>query len=209
MAVYAGPVQALIDELGRLPGVGPKSAQRIAYFLLRLPIEDADRLAHSISEVKRRVSFCRRCFDVAETEPGAPAEEVLCALCRDPRRDTAVLCVVEEPKDVVAVEKTQRYRGRYHVLQGHLSPIEGIGGEQLRVRELLDRIGAESIAEIIVCTNPNIEGEATALYVAREVHERYPEMNVTRIASGLPVGGDLEYADELTLGRALEGRTTL
>ena len=209
MAVYAGPVQTLIDELGRLPGVGPKSAQRIAYFLLRLPTEDADRLATSISEVKRRVSFCRRCFDVAETDPDLPSEDVQSAICRDPRREGGVLCVVEEPKDVVAVEKTQRYRGRYHVLQGHLSPIEGIGGEQLRVRELLDRIVAESVSEIIVCTNPNIEGEATALYVAREVHERFPEMNVTRIASGLPVGGDLEYADELTLGRALEGRTTL
>ncbi|HUR78350.1 MAG TPA: recombination mediator RecR [Acidimicrobiales bacterium] len=209
MAVYAQSVQQLIDELGRLPGVGPKSAQRIAYHLLRLPAEDARRLADSIEEVKRRITFCRRCFDIAETDGTAQLEGVECGLCQDSRREDGVLCVVEEPKDVVAVEKTHRYRGRYHVLQGHLDPIRGVGGEQLRIAELVKRIDDESITEVIVCTNPNIEGEATALYVAKEVRERHAEVNVTRIASGLPVGGDLEYADELTLGRALEGRTAL
>ncbi len=208
MSVYASSVQTLIDELGRLPGVGPKSAQRIAYHLLRLPAEDAKRLADSIEEVKRRITFCRRCFDIAETD-GVSFDDVECGLCQDTRREDGVLCVVEEPKDVIAVEKTQRFRGRYHVLQGHLDPIRGIGGEQLRVGELIKRIEAEAITEVIVCTNPNIEGEATALYVAKEVGERNPDVSVTRIASGLPVGGDLEYADELTLGRALEGRTTL
>jgi recombination protein RecR len=208
VSVYAQSVQTLIDELGRLPGVGPKSAQRIAYHLLRLPAEDARRLAESIDEVKRRITFCRRCFDIAETD-GTPNAEVECGLCQDPRREDGVLCVVEEPKDVIAVEKTARYRGRYHVLQGHLDPIRGVGGEQLRVGELIKRIAAESVTEVIVCTNPNIEGEATALYVAKEVRDHNAEVKVTRIASGLPVGGDLEYADELTLGRALEGRVTL
>jgi recombination protein RecR len=208
VSVYAQSVQQLIDELGRLPGVGPKSAQRIAYHLLRLPKEDAQRLAASIEEVKRRITFCRRCFDIAETD-GSPSDDVECGLCQDTRREDGVLCVVEEPKDVVAVEKTQRYRGRYHVLQGHLDPIRGVGGEQLRISELIKRIDTESITEIIVCTNPNIEGEATALYVAKEVREGHPDVTVTRIASGLPFGGDLEYADELTLGRALEGRTSL
>ncbi len=212
MSVYASSVQTLIDELGRLPGIGPKSAQRLAYHLLRLPAEDACRLAESIEEVKRRITFCRRCFDIAETD-GTPINgdgaTVECGLCQDSRREDGVLCVVEEPKDVVAVEKTGRYKGRYHVLQGHLDPIRGIGGEQLRVGELIARIETEAISEIIVCTNPNIEGEATALFVAKEVRERYPDVKVTRIASGLPVGGDLEYADELTLGRALEGRVNL
>ena len=195
-ALYAGPVQELIDELGRLPGVGPKSAQRIAYHLLKLPTEDALRLARSISEAKARITFCTRCFNIAEGEE--------CALCLDTERDPAVVCVVEEPRDIVAVEKTHEYRGRYHVLQGAISPIEGIGPEQLRVKELLTRIDAEQITEVIVCTNPNIEGEATAMYLARLLKPL--GLRVTRIASGLPVGGDLEYADELTLGRALEGR---
>jgi recombination protein RecR len=208
VSVYAQSVQTLIDELGRLPGVGPKSAQRIAYHLLRLPAEDARRLSESIDEVKRRITFCRRCFDIAETD-GTMNADVECGLCQDPRREDGVLCVVEEPKDVIAVEKTSRFKGRYHVLQGHLDPIRGVGGDQLRVGELIKRIEAESITEVIVCTNPNIEGEATALYVAKEVRERHPDVKVTRIASGLPVGGDLEYADELTLGRALEGRVTL
>ena len=208
MSVYAASVQTLIDELGRLPGIGPKSAQRLAYHLLRLPAEDARRLAESIEEVKRRITFCRRCFDIAETD-GITTEGVECGMCQDPRREDGVLCVVEEPKDVVAVEKTNRYKGRYHVLQGHLDPIRGVGGEQLRVAELNKRIDAEAITEIIVCTNPNIEGEATAMYVAKEVREHHPDITVTRIASGLPVGGDLEYADELTLGRALEGRVNL
>jgi recombination protein RecR len=196
MPVYAGPVQELIDELGRLPGVGPKSAQRIAFYLLKLPREDALRLARAINEVKDRVSFCRRCFNVAEGEE--------CELCLDTRRDTTVVCVVEEPRDIVAVEKTGEFRGRYHVLQGAISPIEGIGPDQLRVKELLARLEPEEIAEVILCTNPNIEGEATAMYLSRLLKPL--GLRVTRIASGLPVGGDLEYADELTLGRALEGR---
>jgi recombination protein RecR len=197
--VYAPPVQSLIDELGRLPGVGPKSAQRIAFYLLKLPDEDAFRLARSITEAKEKVSFCRRCFNVCEGEE--------CAICLDSRRDGTVVCVVEEPRDVVAVEKTGEFRGRYHVLQGAISPLEGIGPDQIRVRELLTRLGAEEIAEVILCTNPNIEGEATAMYLARLLKPL--GIRVTRIASGLPVGGDLEYADELTLGRALEGRREL
>jgi recombination protein RecR len=194
--VYAGPVQQLIDELGRLPGIGPKSAQRIAFYLLKLPREDAERLARSIQEAKERISFCRRCFNIAEGE--------LCEICGDDRRDPAVICVVEESRDIVAVEKTQEFRGLYHVLQGAISPIEGVGPEQLRIKELLARLDAEGIKEIILCTNPNIEGEATAMYLARLFKPL--GVRVTRIASGLPVGGDLEYADELTLGRALEGR---
>ena len=194
--MYASAVQDLIDELGRLPGVGPKSAQRIAFHLLKLPTEDALRLARAISEMKARISFCRRCFNVAEGEA--------CEICLDDRRDAALVCVVEEPRDIVAVEKTREYRGRYHVLQGAISPIEGIGPEQLRVKELLLRVQAEGITEVILCTNPNIEGEATAMYLARLLAPA--GLKVTRIASGLPVGGDLEYADELTLGRALQGR---
>jgi recombination protein RecR len=194
--LYAGPVQDLIDQLGRLPGVGPKSAQRIAFYLLKLSKEDAERLADAIVEVKARISFCRRCWNVSEGE--------LCELCRDERRDPAIVCVVEEPRDIVAVEKTQEYRGLYHVLQGAISPIEGIGPEQLRVKELLARVDVEGIKEVILCTNPNLEGEATAMYLARLLKPL--GLSVTRIASGLPVGGDLEYADELTLGRALEGR---
>lgn len=196
MAVYAQPVQELIDELGRLPGVGPKSAQRIAFHLLKLPREDALRLARSITEVKDRVAFCARCFNIAEGDE--------CTICADAKRDDTVLCIVEEPRDIVAVEKTGEYRGRYHVLQGAISPIEGIGPDQLRVKELLERLGREQIDEVILCTNPNIEGEATAMYLSRLLQPLGTK--VTRIASGLPVGGDLEYADELTLGRALEGR---
>jgi recombination protein RecR len=194
--MYAGPVQDLIDELGRLPGVGPKSAQRIAFHLLKLPKDDALRLARSISEVKDRVSFCTRCFNIAEGDE--------CGICADPRRDTSVVCVVEEPRDIVAVEKTGEFKGRYHVLQGAISPIEGIGPDQLRVKELLARLDPEEITEIILCTNPNLEGEATAMYLGRLIKPL--GIRVTRIASGMPVGGDLEYADELTLGRALEGR---
>jgi recombination protein RecR len=202
--MYAAPVQDLIDELGRLPGVGPKSAQRIAFHLLKLPSEDALRLARSITVVKERVSWCRRCFNIAETSPDGPAESSECDICRDARRDASVLCVVEEPRDVIAIEKTREYRGRYHVLQGAISPLEGIGPERLRIRELLARLGPEEVAEVILCTNPNIEGDATAMYLAGLL--RPLGLKVTRIASGLPVGGDLEYADELTLGRALEGR---
>ncbi len=194
--VYAPPVQSLIDELGRLPGVGPKSAQRIAFHLLKLPDEDAFRLARSITEAKEKVSFCRRCFNVCEGEE--------CGICLDGRRDATVLCIVEEPRDVVAVEKTGEFKGRYHVLQGAISPLDGIGPDQIRVRELLTRLGHEEIVEVILCTNPNIEGEATAMYLARLLKPL--GIRTTRIASGLPVGGDLEYADELTLGRALEGR---
>jgi recombination protein RecR len=196
VAVYAGPVQDLIDELGRLPGIGPKSAQRIAFHLLKLDKQDALRLARAIAEVKDKVSFCRTCFNVSEGE--------LCTICSDPRRDATVVCVVEEPRDLVAVEKTREFSGRYHVLQGAISPIEGIGPDQLRIRELLGRIEGEGVAEVILCTNPNLEGEATAMYLGKLLKPL--GLRVTRIASGLPVGGDLEYADELTLGRALEGR---
>jgi recombination protein RecR len=196
MNVYEGPVQTLIDELGRLPGIGPKSAQRIAYYLLKAAPDDANRLAKAITEAKARVSWCRRCFNVAQGE--------LCGFCRDDRRDAALLCVVEEPRDIVAVERTHEFSGRYHVLQGAISPIEGIGPEQLRVKELLRRVGDESVTEVILATNPNIEGEATAMYLAKLLQPL--GVTVTRLASGLPVGGDLEYADEVTLGRALEGR---
>jgi recombination protein RecR len=196
VSVYDGVVQDLIDELGKMPGVGPKSAQRIAFHLLKLPKDDALRLARSIVEVKEKVAFCERCWNIAQGP--------LCAICRDDRRDSHVLCVVEEPRDIVAVERTREYRGRYHVLQGAISPIEGIGPDQLKVKDLLARIEPEGITEVILCTNPNIEGEATAMYLGRLLSPL--GMTVTRIASGLPVGGDLEYADELTLGRALEGR---
>ena len=196
MNFYEGPVQTLIDELGRLPGIGPKSAQRIAYYLLKAAPDDANRLAKAITEAKARVSWCRRCFNVAQGE--------LCGFCRDDRRDAALLCVVEEPPDIVAVERTHEFSGRYHVLQGAISPIEGIGPEQLRVKELLRRVGDESVTEVILATNPNIEGEATAMYLAKLLQPL--GVTVTRLASGLPVGGDLEYADEVTLGRALEGR---
>ena len=194
--MYTGPLQILVDELGRLPGIGPKSAQRIAFHLLKVAPEDAVRLAEAIIAVKERITLCPRCFNVAEGD--------LCSICTDPRRDAAVLCVVEDPRDIVAVERTQEFRGRYHVLQGALNPIEGIGPEQLRVGELLARIDGEEVREVILCTNPNLEGEATAMYLARLLKPL--GVTVTRIASGLPVGGDLEYADQLTLGRALEGR---
>ncbi|HUV11669.1 MAG TPA: recombination mediator RecR [Acidimicrobiia bacterium] len=194
--MYEGAVQTLIDELGRLPGVGPKSAQRIAYYLLKSAPEDANRLARAISEAKEKITWCRRCFNIAEGE--------LCGFCRDDRRDPKLLCVVEEPRDIVAVERTHEFAGRYHVLQGAISPIEGIGPEQLRVKELVRRVGEEGVEEVILATNPNIEGEATAMYLARLL--KPAGLKMTRIASGLPVGGDLEYADEVTLGRALEGR---
>ena len=196
MSVYAGPVQDLIDELGRLPGVGPKSAQRIAFHILKLSTEDALRIATAIAVMKERVSFCTICFNISEGDA--------CGICSDTRRETSVVCVVEEPRDIVAVEKTGEYRGRYHVLQGAISPIEGIGPDQLRVKELLARIEPEGIKEVILCTNPNIEGEATAMYLGRLLKPL--GIRVTRIASGIPVGGDLEYAVELTLGRALVGR---
>lgn len=199
MAVYAGPVQDLIDELGRLPGVGPKSAQRIAFHLLKVSKEDAERLSRAIVAAKDKVRWCTRCFNISEAEA--------CGICADDRRESTVVCVVEEPRDLVALEKTGEFKGRYHVLQGAISPIEGVGPEQLRVKELLGRIEEEGITEVILCTNPNLEGEATALYLGRLLKPL--GLKVTRIASGLPVGGDLEYADELTLGRALEGRHEL
>jgi recombination protein RecR len=185
-----------VDELGRLPGIGPKSAQRIAFHLLKVESEDALRLADAIVAVKERVTSCTVCFNIAEGE--------LCEFCSDPRRDGSLLCVVEDPRDIVAVEKTKEFRGRYHVLGGALNPIEGVGPDQLRVSELLDRLSDGEVTEVILCTNPNLEGEATAMYLARQLVPT--GVRVTRIASGLPVGGDLEYADELTLGRALEGR---
>ncbi|HEY5184363.1 MAG TPA: recombination mediator RecR [Actinomycetes bacterium] len=197
--MYEGVVQDLIDELGRLPGVGPKSAQRIAFHLLQADQVDVRRLAQVLLEVKDKVRFCRTCFNVAEAEE--------CRICRDPRRDRSVLCVVEEPKDVVAVERTGEFRGRYHVLGGAISPIEGVGPDDLRVRELMTRLADGTVTELILATDPNLEGEATATYLARLVKPM--GLRVTRLASGLPVGGDLEYADEVTLGRAFEGRRLL
>ena len=197
--MYEGPVQDLIEELGRLPGIGPKSAQRLAFHLLTIEFADAERLARTIVAVKEKVRFCARCFNVSELEE--------CRICRDARRDTSVVCVVEEPRDLMAMERTGEFRGRYHVLGGAISPIDGIGPDDLRIKELLARIGAEDIAEVVVATNPNIEGEATASYLARLL--KAMDIRVSRIASGLPVGGDLEYADEVTLGRAFSGRRDL
>jgi recombination protein RecR len=197
--VYEGAVQDLIDELGRLPGVGPKSAQRLAFHLLAADPEDVRRLVDALTEVKAKVRFCATCGNVAQEEH--------CRVCRDPKRDGAVLCVVEEPKDVVAIERTREFRGRYHVLGGSISPIEGVGPDDLRVRELMARLADGTVQEIIIATDPNLEGEATATYLARLVKPM--GLRVTRLASGLPVGGDLEYADEVTLGRAFEGRRLL
>jgi recombination protein RecR len=197
--MYEGPVQDLIDELGRLPGVGPKSAQRIAFYLLAADPADVRRLVTALTEVKDKVRFCGVCGNVAESEE--------CRICRDPRRDASVICVVEEPKDIVAIERTREFRGRYHVLGGAISPIEGVGPEDLRIRELMTRLADGSITELILATDPNLEGEATATYLARLVKPM--DLRVTRLASGLPVGGDLEYADEVTLGRAFEGRRAI
>ncbi len=197
--VYEGVVQNLIDELGRLPGVGPKGAQRIAFYLLGTDPADVRRLAAVLVEVTDKVRFCQVCGNVAEEE--------LCRICRDPRRDLSVICVVEEPKDVAAIEKIREFRGRYHVLGGAISPIDGIGPEDLRTRELMTRLADGGITEVILATDPNLEGEATATYLARLVKPL--GVRVTRPASGLPVGGDLEYADEVTLGRAFEGRRLL
>jgi recombination protein RecR len=197
--VYEGPVQDLIDELGRLPGVGPKSAQRIAFHLLAAEPADVSRLMTALQRVKDQVRFCRVCGNVAEDEE--------CRICKDARRDLTVICVVEEPKDVVAIERTREFRGRYHVLGGAISPIEGVGPDDLRVRELMARLADGTVTELILATDPNLEGEATATYLARLVKPM--GLNVTRLASGLPVGGDLEYADEITLGRAFSGRRTL
>ena len=198
-ASYTIPVQVLIDQLGRMPGIGPKSAQRIAFHLLKLPAEDVERLASAIIDAKAKVRFCSQCFNFAE--------DVLCPICADPRRDPTVLCVVEESSDIIALERTGEFHGRYHVLLGVMNPIDGIGPEQLKIRELVMRLSSEEITEVIVCTNPNTEGEVTASYLGRLLKPF--NIRVTRPASGLPVGGDLEYADELTLGRAINGRRTI
>ena len=197
--MYEGPVQDLIEELGRLPGIGPKSAQRLAFHLLTVDPADADRLADAIRSVKERVRFCARCFNVSEREE--------CRICRDARRDAGLLCVVEEPRDVIAIERTAEYRGRYHVLGGAISPLDGIGPDQLHIKELLARLASEDIREVVLAMSPNMEGEATASWLARQL--KAIEVPVSRIASGLPVGGDLEYADEVTLGRAFAGRQLL
>jgi recombination protein RecR len=194
--VYEGPIQDLIDELARLPGIGPKSAQRLAFYMVKASAEDARRLAEAIIAAKEKVRFCRECFSVAEGD--------LCRVCRDPGRDPTVICVVEEPKDQAAVEKAGVIKGRYHVLGGAISPLDGIGPDDLRVQELLDRVARDDVQEVILATNPNLEGNATAMYVAALL--KPSGVKVTRLASGLPVGGDLEYADEVTLGQALEGR---
>ena len=197
--MYEGIIQDLIDELGKLPGIGPKSAQRIAFHLVQSERVDVNRLVDVLRIVKEKVRFCSQCFNVAEEEE--------CKICRDPRRDNASICVVEESKDVVAIERTREFRGKYHVLGGAISPIDGIGPEQLRVRELLSRLSDSNIKEIIIATDPNLEGEATATYLARTIKPL--GIKISRLASGLPVGGDLEYADEITLGRAFEGRRSL
>jgi recombination protein RecR len=194
--VYEGIVQELIDELGRLPGIGPKSAQRIAFHILQTESFDVSRLAEVLTEVRDKVRFCVICGNVTETET--------CSICRDPRRSAATICVVEEAKDVVAVERTREFKGLYHVLGGAISPIDGIGPDDLRIRQLLARLSDGSVTEVIIATDPNLEGEATATYLTRLLQQ--PNLRVTRLASGLPVGGDLEYADEVTLGRAFEGR---
>jgi recombination protein RecR len=194
--VYEGPIQDLIDELSRLPGIGPKSAQRLAFWLVKAPPDDAKRLSETILRAKERISFCIECGNVAEGER--------CRICRDEGRDRTVLCVVEEPKDVASVERAGVIKGRYHVLGGAISPLDGVGPEDLRTQELLDRVERDGVTEVILATNPNLEGNATAMYVAALL--KPVGVRVTRLASGLPVGGDLEYADEVTLSQALEGR---
>jgi recombination protein RecR len=197
--VYDGIVQELIDQLGRLPGIGPKSAQRIAFHILQTESFDVSRLASVLVEVREKVKFCEICGNVTE--------EVTCGICRDPRRDPTVICVVEEAKDVVAIERTREFRGLYHVLGGAISPIDGIGPDDLRIRQLMTRLADGTVTEVIIATDPNLEGEATATYLTRLLTTL--EIKVSRLASGLPVGGDLEYADEVTLGRAFEGRRTV
>jgi recombination protein RecR len=194
--VLTGPVQDLVDELSKLPGIGPKTAQRLAFYILKSEDVDAKRLAEAIIEAKDKIRFCERCFNISTAE--------LCDFCSDPRRDPTIVCVVEESRDIWAIEKTGEFRGRYHVLGGAISPIDGIGPDDLHISELIQRLGPDEVKEIIVATNPNVEGDATATYIARLISPLGVE--VSRISSGLPVGGDLEYADEVTLGRALEGR---
>jgi recombination protein RecR len=197
--VYEGVIQDLIDELGQLPGIGPKGAQRIAFYLVSADREDARRLAAALLEVVEKVRFCRTCGNVAQADQ--------CQICRDPRRDPALICVVEEPKDVAAIEKIREFRGLYHVLGGAISPIDGVGPDDLRISQLMTRLADGTVTELILATDPNLEGEATAAYLARLVKPM--GLRVTRPASGLPVGGELEYADEVTLGRAFEGRRLL
>ncbi|MDR5701453.1 recombination mediator RecR [Agromyces aerolatus] len=197
--MYEGIVQELIDELGRLPGIGPKSAQRIAFHIVQTEHFDVSRLAEILAEVRDKVRFCEICGNVSE--------EHTCAICRDPRRDSTLICVVEEAKDVVAIERTREFRGLYHVLGGAISPIDGVGPDELRIRQLMQRLADGTVSEVIIATDPNLEGEATATYLSRLLTTL--EIKVTRLASGLPVGGDLEYADEVTLGRAFEGRRTV
>jgi len=199
--VYAAPVQRLITELSRLPGIGTRTAQRLAFHILRASPEEARDLADAIREVKERIGLCERCFNLAE--------EGLCPICRDTRRDPSVLCVVEEPSDVIPIERTHEFRGRYHVLGGALSPIDGVDPEDLKIAQLLARVGEGEVSEVVLATNPTTTGEATALYIADALRGTAPDVAVTRLASGLPVGGDLEYADEVTLGRALAGRRAL
>ncbi len=197
--MYEGVLQDLVDELGRLPGIGPKGAQRIAFYLLAADPADVRRLVHALNEVKEKIRFCTICGNVSQEDK--------CRICRDPRRDPSVICVVEEPKDVVAIERTREFRGRYHVLGGAISPIDGVGPDDLRIRELMTRLADSDVTEVILATDPNLEGEATATYLARLLKPM--GLRITRLASGLPVGGDLEYADEVTLGRAFEGRRLL
>jgi recombination protein RecR len=201
--VFSPTIQKLIDELAKLPGIGPKTAQRLTFHLLRLPPEEALPLAHALIQVKETVGFCRRCFNLTEEE--------LCGICRDTRRDLTLLCVVEEPADILSLERTHEYRGLYHVLGGALSPIDGVGPEKLRLAELFARVRGDEIVEVVVATNPTMTGEATALFIAEELRAdaHCGRVRVTRLAAGLPVGGDLEYADEVTLGRALTGRRDL
>lgn len=195
-STFTVPVQTLIDNLGRLPGIGPRSAQRLAFHLLKLPADEVERLATSITDAKTRVRFCDRCFNFAENE--------LCPICADPRRDQSVICVVEESSDIIALERTGEFRGLYHVLMGVMNPMEGVGADQLKIRELAQRLVDDSVKEVIICTNPNTEGTVTAMFISRILKD-FP-VKVTRPASGLPVGSDLVYADPLTLGQALSGR---
>jgi len=197
--MYEGIVQELIDELGRLPGIGPKSAQRIAFHILQTESFDVSHLAEVLTQVRERVKFCEICGNVSEQDT--------CSICRDPRRDPTLICVVEEAKDVVAIERTREFRGLYHVLGGAISPIDGVGPDDLRIRQLMQRLADGTVTEVILATDPNLEGEATATYLSRLLHSL--DITVSRLASGLPVGGDLEYADEVTLGRAFEGRRTV
>jgi len=197
--MYEGIVQELIDELGRLPGIGPKSAQHIAFHILQTESFDVSHLAEVLTQVRERVKFCEICGNVSEQDT--------CSICRDPRRDPTLICVVEEAKDVVAIERTREFRGLYHVLGGAISPIDGVGPDDLRIRQLMQRLADGTVTEVILATDPNLEGEATATYLSRLLHSL--DITVSRLASGLPVGGDLEYADEVTLGRAFEGRRTV